>query len=145
MFEGSGSQHQDDYDRDGLTPAGFQRNANRTDTQVFGATEMPLMVRFRDLRDPSTVEIVDPKNLEASFGQGVKFRRATIAISRDPLTTGIERYLPWLVGGQLFDGLVTKDVDLRDESIRNRLMNINFWRHMQTHCVPNRHVANGDC
>jgi hypothetical protein len=55
-----------------------------------------LLVRFGDLNDPKTVERVDPADLAASFGPGVKLVRATIEITKDPVTTGIEKRLPWL-------------------------------------------------
>ena len=71
---------------------------------------LPLLVRFRDLNDPATVERVDPFDLAASFGPGVKLQRATIEITNDPVTTGIEQKLPWLALPQpdqdkLFKGL----------------------------------------
>jgi hypothetical protein len=34
----------------------------------------PTLVRFRDIRDPATVEQVDPDNLKASFGKGYAVR-----------------------------------------------------------------------
>ena len=33
--------------------------------------DLPLLVRFRDINDPTTVERVDPNDLAASFGPGV--------------------------------------------------------------------------
>jgi hypothetical protein len=59
---------------------------------------LSLMVRFRDVNDPRTVERIDPENLAASFGAGVWLKRATIEIVDEPLTTGIEKRLPWLDG-----------------------------------------------
>lgn len=72
-------------------------------------TSLPLLVRFRDLNDPLTVEKVDPLNLEASFGPGVKLTRATmeivsaglwpmseVGIMSKPITTEMERRLTWL-------------------------------------------------
>jgi hypothetical protein len=56
----------------------------------------PMLVRFRDIIDPTTVERVDPDDLAASFGEGVKLRRITIQLTDDPITTGIIRTLPWL-------------------------------------------------
>ncbi len=63
---------------------------------------LPLLVRFRDTGDPTSVEQVDPNNLSASFGPGVSLRRATIEITDDPVTTGIETRLKWLkeLGGR---------------------------------------------
>jgi hypothetical protein len=63
---------------------------------------LPLLVRFRDIDNPTSVEQVDPNNLSASFGHGVSLRRATIEITDDPVTTGIEARLKWLknLGGR---------------------------------------------
>jgi hypothetical protein len=59
---------------------------------------LPLLVRFRDIQDPRTVEQVDPVNLTATFGPGVRFVRATIAVTDAPVTTGIETRVQWLDG-----------------------------------------------
>ena len=58
--------------------------------------EYPLLVRFRDLRDPASVEKVDPGDLAASFGPGVHLKRITIAVTRDGVTDGIAKRMPWL-------------------------------------------------
>lgn len=72
-------------------------------------TSLPLLVRFRDITDPLTVEKVDPLDLEKSFGPDVKLTRATLeivpsgiwplswfGITGEPITTGIDRKLEWL-------------------------------------------------
>jgi hypothetical protein len=56
----------------------------------------PMLVRFRDINDPTTVERVDPDALAASFGEGVKLRRVTVQLTDDPVTKGIEKRLKWL-------------------------------------------------
>ncbi len=61
---------------------------------------LPMLVRFRDLSDPASVEQVQPNDLAAAFGAGVQLKKATIAITKDPVTTGIEHKLPWLAGLQ---------------------------------------------
>jgi hypothetical protein len=71
---------------------------------------LPLLVHFRDLNDPTTAERVDPSDLAASFGSGIKVQRATIEMTTDPVTTGIEQKVPWLALPQpaqdkLFKGL----------------------------------------
>jgi hypothetical protein len=58
--------------------------------------DLPLLVRFRDINDPKTVERVDPNDLARSFGAGVDLKRVTVEITRDPVTTGIEQRLTWL-------------------------------------------------
>ena len=59
----------------------------------------PLLVTFRDLNDPKTVEQVDPADLAASFGAGVKLARATVELTDAQVTTGIEKRLPWIANG----------------------------------------------
>ncbi|KUO51366.1 MAG: hypothetical protein APF82_11015 [Sphingomonadales bacterium BRH_c42] len=56
----------------------------------------PMLVTFGDLVDPASVERVDPDDLAATFGKGVSLRRITVQITRDRVTTGIEKRLGWL-------------------------------------------------
>jgi hypothetical protein len=67
---------------------------------------LPILVRFKDEADPKTVEAVDPANLAASFGEGVRLKRVVIEITKDPVTTGIEKRLKWLPNfhDKLLDG-----------------------------------------
>jgi hypothetical protein len=58
--------------------------------------QLPFLVRFRDPNDPNSVEQVDPNDLEASFGSGVKLLNATIEITDEPITSGLYNALPWL-------------------------------------------------
>jgi hypothetical protein len=57
---------------------------------------VPVLVRFDNLNDPTSVVLVDPLDLAASFGPGVAFKGATVEITDDPITHGIEARLPWL-------------------------------------------------
>jgi hypothetical protein len=56
--------------------------------------DMPKLVRFRNIRDPKTVELVDPKDLAKSFGPGVKLRQIVLTVVDEPVTQGIEKRLP---------------------------------------------------
>ncbi|MEO5772509.1 MAG: hypothetical protein ABIQ32_00135 [Sphingomicrobium sp.] len=58
--------------------------------------EYPLLVRFRDINNPASVEKVTPGDLEASFGPGVRLKRIMVAVTDDGVTTGIATRLPWL-------------------------------------------------
>lgn len=64
------------------------------------ADNYPLLVRFRDLDDPASIEKVDPNDLAASFGPGVRLRRIMVRVTDEPLTEGIEKRLPWLPARQ---------------------------------------------
>lgn len=56
---------------------------------------LPMLVRFRDIADPSTVEKVNPGNLSGAFGAGVKLLRITVQITNDPVGFSIRRRLVW--------------------------------------------------
>jgi len=53
----------------------------------------PRMVTFADITDPTSVALVDPDNLAATFGEGTTLKRITVQITDDPVTTGIEERL----------------------------------------------------
>jgi hypothetical protein len=92
-------------------------------------SRLPLLVRFRDVDDPKTVERVDPNDLAASFGPGVRLVRATVeivpagwwpfnalgwpgALAGVPVTVGIETKLGWLAelrGGYLHGGSTSRN------------------------------------
>ena len=88
-------------------------------TQVTGSRELPrdrwpLFVRFRDIGDPKTIVDVDPDDLRTIDLLG-SVRRVTIAIVADPVTTGIEKRLPWLpaLRGRYLDGRSIGDAQNR--------------------------------
>jgi hypothetical protein len=68
---------------------------------------LPMLVWFSDARDPKTVELVDPTDIGARLGPGVRLTRATLETTREPVTTGIERKLPWLPGRKGVAGTIT--------------------------------------
>jgi hypothetical protein len=60
---------------------------------VIHPKDLPKLVRFRDIRDPNTVELVDPDDLAKSFGAGVKLKRIVLTVVDEPVTLGIEKRL----------------------------------------------------
>lgn len=58
--------------------------------------DLPMLVRFRDVHDPTSVERVDPHDLATSFGTGVKLDGMSVEITDAPVSEGIELLLPWL-------------------------------------------------
>jgi hypothetical protein len=91
-------------------------------------TSLPLLVRFRDMDDPMTVERIDPLDLEKSFGPDVRLTRASleivpagiwplswIGITGEPITNDIEERLRWLAGtkgGYLDGGFTSRNAPL---------------------------------
>ncbi|MEL6877694.1 MAG: hypothetical protein AAGL68_06305 [Pseudomonadota bacterium] len=57
----------------------------------------PMLVTFGDIDDPTSLERVDPDDLAATFGEGVSLKRITVQITDDPVTTGIEERLGWIL------------------------------------------------
>jgi hypothetical protein len=53
----------------------------------------PLLVVFRDIGDPSSVERVEPTDLAAAFGPGYALRRITVQVTDAEVTTGNEARL----------------------------------------------------
>lgn len=72
-------------------------------TAVEDSDNYPYFVRFRDIRDPRTVELVDPDNLAATFGPGYRLKSLTVQFTDAPVTTGIESRLPSFGKGTGFD------------------------------------------
>ena len=62
----------------------------------YGESGYPRLVRFRDMKEPKTVEKVDPVNLAAGFGDGYRLKRITAQIVDEPVTEKIAGKLPWL-------------------------------------------------
>jgi hypothetical protein len=73
---------------------------------ILGPEHYPILVRFRNIRDPATIEFVRPENFEAIFGFGVRLIRITLQISDEDITEKIEHKLPWLTNlrGSYIDG-----------------------------------------
>ncbi|MCC6479158.1 MAG: hypothetical protein IT552_08115, partial [Sphingomonadaceae bacterium] len=49
----------------------------------------PMLVTFKDLADPTSVEQVDPDDLAASFGRGYRLKSITVQVTDAPVTVGI--------------------------------------------------------
>jgi hypothetical protein len=58
---------------------------------------VPMLVTFDDIARPETVREMDPDNLAAVFGQGVRLKVVTLEITREAVTEGqVEGVLGWL-------------------------------------------------
>lgn len=82
----------------GTTPQGIRYYRALEGKRDIPFDKLPMLVRFIDMNDAQTVKKVDPNNLKESFGNGVKLEKATIEMTKSPVTTGIQKRLPWLPG-----------------------------------------------
>jgi hypothetical protein len=62
------------------------------------ALGLPTLVTFTDSNDPDSAHIVQPDEFERFFGPGVNFRRVWVEMTKDTMTEGIEKKLPWWNG-----------------------------------------------
>src|SRR4029079_4805666 len=58
--------------------------------------DLPTLVTFSNLADPATVRTVRPDQFEKVFGPCVIWRGATIEMTRDSISWGIDSHLPWV-------------------------------------------------
>lgn len=59
--------------------------------------QYPMLVTFDDIADPLSVRLVDPTDLAASFGQGVRLKSVTLEVTDEAVTVGrVEGVLGWL-------------------------------------------------
>jgi hypothetical protein len=57
----------------------------------------PRLVTFRDLKDPLSIELVEPTDLRASFGPGHRLKLVMLEVTSERVTTGrVDSLLPWL-------------------------------------------------
>ena len=60
-----------------------------------GGDVCPLLVRFADIRDPGSVEEVNPRALPNAFGPGVSLHSIIVEITDEPFTAGVAENFPW--------------------------------------------------
>lgn len=69
----------------------------QTEPVTLTGVNLPMLVTFDNLLDPTTVRQVNPNDLESIFGIGVKLRSVELQITAEPVTEGrVDVLLPWL-------------------------------------------------
>lgn len=59
--------------------------------------QYPMLVTFADITDPASVELVDPADLAASFGPGVRLKSVVLEVTDEAVTEGVvEGKLAWI-------------------------------------------------
>jgi hypothetical protein len=84
----------------------------------------PMLVTFNDIKDPTSVQQVDPDKLEASFGPGYKLKGITLQVTDEPVTVGIEKRLGWLPN--YYDKMLDGDTINRSQALANNLSQNSF-------------------
>ncbi len=83
---------------DGWAYKAYELFVQPYDTPVpLPADGLPLLVTFDDITKPETVRRVDPADLAAVFGEGVRLKAVTLEITDEPVTQGpVEGVLGWM-------------------------------------------------
>ena len=91
-------------------------------------TSCPLMVRFRDEKNPMSVEAVDPLDFAATFGPSVALKPIKVQLSDEAVTAGIAKRFEWWNEylSKHFDGSPMGIEDLKTRDIRARMNSREF-------------------
>lgn len=81
---------------DGANKALLERFQSSTERRVLSWDRYPTFVTFTDLKDPLSARVVAQSEFESVFGPGTRLRDVTIEMTKDEVTRGIEKKLPWL-------------------------------------------------
>jgi hypothetical protein len=89
--------------------------------------DLPDLVTFADINDPSSVIEVDPNNLKATLGVGISWNEITLESTDEPVTLGIEQKLTWLdaYSDGMLDGQKYQWLDYR-KTLANSLSTADF-------------------
>jgi hypothetical protein len=59
------------------------------------AYQYPMLVTFDDITDPVSVKLVNPADLAATFGPGVRLKSVTLEVTDEPVTEGAVEAFPF--------------------------------------------------
>lgn len=59
------------------------------------ADKLPALVYFRDIAQSGSGDFLNPLDLASIYGAGARIVSATVSRTREPLTRGIKKKLPW--------------------------------------------------
>ncbi len=76
------------------------RRKNVLESAEIAPAEYPIIAFFGDTADPSSIRRVLPVDFSAAFGPGHAVKSVAIHLTRDRVTKGIGKRLPWLINFQ---------------------------------------------
>lgn len=97
--------------------------------------QYPMLVTFGDIADPASVTLVDPGDLAASFGPGVRLKAVTLEVKDESVTEGVvEGVLGWISRAEFIVPPEMQPELLEDTTAEQRLMPSDFidWRTLRS-------------
>lgn len=74
----------------------FRHLEQMTGEYVVTKERWPALVRFENIRDPKSAQIIKPEQMSTVYGPNSYIDGASVEITRDPVTEQIDQVLPWL-------------------------------------------------
>ena len=72
--------------------------ASNSGSRMLSFDMLPLLIRFRDVKDSTSFEELDPGDLESTYGPGYSLKSVTIQPGTDEITDQLDKILVWLPG-----------------------------------------------
>lgn len=97
--------------------------------------QYPMLVTFDDIADPASVKLVDPADLAASFGPGVRLKAVMLEVTDEAVTEGVvERVLGWLIEAEFILPPKKQPELQEDTTAEQRLIPSDFvdWRTLRS-------------
>ncbi|MGE3745020.1 MAG: hypothetical protein AB7G25_04755 [Sphingomonadaceae bacterium] len=86
--------------------------------------QYPMFVRFRDIKDPKSVEQIKVEDIQTSFGSEIALRRITLQVTDGSVTNIIYRYLPWI--DEFDDKMLDGSKINNSQNLSNTLSKVSF-------------------
>jgi len=86
-------------------------------------SELPDILLLKNTKDPASAAVVDPKNSKDALGPGIVIRSATIQLTNELLTHGVDDLLPAVRGWR---GEIDSPLLHSRERIFNRISHFDF-------------------
>ena len=74
----------------------WPRYTGTNEARTLQTENIPVLVTFGNPDDPGTLQVVSPDQFPEFFGPDVRFLKAEIQMTREPVTRTIDTFLPWV-------------------------------------------------
>ena len=89
--------------------------------------QYPMLVTFADITDPARVQLVDPADLAARFGPGVRLKSVVLEVTDEAVTEGVvEAVLRWIVQAKFIVPPEKQPRLMKDQTDEQMLMPSDF-------------------
>ncbi|ATC25030.1 hypothetical protein [Caulobacter vibrioides] len=68
----------------------------KIDRATLALSQMPALLYFKNFSDPASGEVLAPANIAKVYGSGARVVRASVARTRESVSRGIRRKIPWM-------------------------------------------------